>query len=103
MTKIIETEFAGKKYKLQHPGARAWVKLRSKLVNIETKRLDMEKLLDYAFEHIVIPLEIQDGEDSQLNLDTIDLKELSHWEKTLPHFMNFGELPPEDEDEKKTI
>ena len=43
-SEIVEVN--GKHYKLQHPGNRAWLKLKQSLVNITTKEFDFEKLLD---------------------------------------------------------
>ena len=40
-SEIVEVN--GKHYKLQHPGNRAWLKLKQSLVNITTKEFDFEK------------------------------------------------------------
>jgi len=81
MDNIIEVN--GKTYTLQHPGLREWVKLQSDMVNVVTKKLDMEKLMDYCFEHVVFP---EDGE--KISLDTVDIDEYTEvWQDILPRFL----------------
>jgi hypothetical protein len=75
-------EVNGKLYKLQHPGNRAWLKLKQSLVNITTKEFDFEKLLDYAFENCVFP----DGHTFEPTIDNISLSESEVWEVILPNF-----------------
>lgn len=86
----------GKKYKLQHPGTRAWMRLQrqfrllstdgvSKGVNID---LDMEKVLDYFFENCCFP-EIGD----KLSLDTILPSQLEVWTHVSTVFLG-GDLGP---------
>ena len=79
-TELVEV--GGLLYKLQHPGKRAWLKLKQTLVNISTKEFDFEKLLDYAFEHCVFP----EGHSFEPNIDNISLPESEVWEVILPNF-----------------
>jgi len=75
-------EVGGKLYRLQHPGNRAWLKLKQSLVNITTKEFDFEKLLDYAFEHCVFP----EGHNFEPTIDNVSLNESEVWEVILPNF-----------------
>ena len=93
----------GKVYRLQHPGNREWIKLQSKLCMIKDGQtiIDIEKMFDYCFEHVVYP-----NEGNKLNLDTLPLKELEAWQIILPSFLR-GELVtgytyPEDSKSQKT-
>jgi len=56
--KSVEIEVNKKKYKLQHPGNREWIKLKKDFFSVSGKGeaiIDMEKILDYCFEHVVHP------------------------------------------------
>lgn len=89
---VANIEIYGKKYKLQHPGNREWIKLKKSLVSLSEDKgnIDMEPLLDYCFEHVVFP---EVGE--KLNLDTVDLIDLEEvWGLVLPRFLR-GQLDPE--------
>lgn len=79
-SEIVEVN--GKHYKLQHPGNRAWLKLKQSLVNITTKEFDFEKLLDYAFGHCVFPVD----HAFEPTIDNISLSESEVWEVILPNF-----------------
>lgn len=79
-SEIVEVN--GKLYKLQHPGNRAWLKLKQSLVNITTKEFDFEKLLDYAFEYCVFPVD----HNFEPTIDNISLSESEVWEVILPNF-----------------
>ena len=82
-------EVNGKKYKLQHPGNREWIKLKKTFVTIQDGQanIDMEPLLDYCFEHVVFP-----EEGNKLDLDTVELTELEEvWSVVLPRFLR-GDL-----------
>jgi|GEM_PF-2423016 len=99
--RINEIVVNGKVYKLQHPGNREWIKLQGQLYDPQNKAFNMEKLLDYAFEHVVIP---RDGK--KLDLDSIDILELSEvWQIILPRFftgqLDAGYVYPEDSKSRK--
>ena len=79
-------ELNGKVYTLQHPGNRAWVKLQCELIDTKTQRVDLERLLDYSFEHVIHP-----EEGPKLTIDTVPLKELEEWTGILPEFFR-GDL-----------
>jgi hypothetical protein len=66
-----DIEVNGKKYKLQHPGNREWIRIKKTLYNVSGDSIDMEPLLDYFFEHVCFP---ESG--SKLNLDTVPILEL---------------------------
>jgi len=84
--KSVEIEVNKKKYKLQHPGNREWIKLKKDFFSVSGKGeaiIDMEKILDYCFEHVVFPEEGQ-----KLSLDTVDLLELEGvWSNLLIRFL----------------
>jgi len=84
-------DFKGKIYILQHPGNRAWLELKSTLLDARTGRISSLKLLDYSFEHVVFPV---DG--PPLKVDTIPVEEVEDWQVILSNFFR-GEL---DEDYK---
>lgn len=89
-----------KVYTLQHPGNREWLKLQSQMLDINTKTLDMEKLIDYCFENVVIPLV-----GNKLDLDTLPVQDLGVWQVLLPQFLR-GELDagyvyPDDKKSKR--
>lgn len=79
-TDIVEV--GGKLYKLQHPGNRAWLKLKQSLINLTSKEFDLVKLLDYAFEHCVFPHE----HNFEPTIDNISLNDSEVWEVILPNF-----------------
>jgi hypothetical protein len=76
----------GKVYKLQHPGNRAWLDLQSSMLDVKTQTLNMTKMMDYCFEHVVFPVE-----GKKLNLDSLHPRELGVWQIVLPSFLR-GEL-----------
>jgi hypothetical protein len=85
-----------KKYKLQHPGTREWIKLKKEMREISSKdnkmslEIDTEKVVDYFFEHCCFP---ELGE--KLSIDTIlpqDFEEV--WEPVSLMFLR-GELGKE--------
>lgn len=75
-------EVGGKCYRLQHPGNRNWVRLKQELIDIKTNKFNIEKLLDYAFEHCVFP----EGHNAEPTLDNLPLEDLETWEVILPNF-----------------
>lgn len=78
-----EVEVNGRKYILQHPGNREWIKLKSQINKMDADIFDWEALLDYCFNHVVFPVE---GE--RLTLDTVDPEELEEvWQIILPRFL----------------
>jgi hypothetical protein len=82
-------EVNGKKYRLQHPGNREWMRLKKAAVILQNNEVsvDMEKLLDYFFEHCLFQTE---GE--KRTLDNIPLKELEEvWSIVAPRFLG-GDL-----------
>ena len=85
---IDYVEVSGKKYKLQHPGNREVLKLRSRCTNPRTGLADLEPLLDYCFEHVVIP----DGHDFKPTIDTVHPKEFEQWLEILPGFLRRGDV-----------
>jgi len=89
-----------KVYKFQHPGNREWLKLQSKMLDIKTQSIDMEKLIDYCFEHVVHP-----AEGGKLKLDDLHPRELEAWQLVLPRFLrgelDSGYIYPEDKQAKK--
>jgi hypothetical protein len=83
----------GKKYKLQHPGTRAWMRLKRDMVTASSNsskgfdvKLDPEKVLDYFFEHVCFP---EIGE--KLSIDTILPSQLEVWTQVSNVFLG-GEL-----------
>ncbi len=78
-----------KKYRLQHPGTRAWLRLQNELRVISTNsskgvdiKLDTEKVLDYFFEHCCFP-EV----GNKLSIDTILPNELEVWTQVSTTFL----------------
>ena len=84
MNQIINhIEVNGKKYKLQHPGNREWLKIKSTLLKVSKDEIDILPLLDYFFEFCCFP-EI----GVNLKLDDIDLKEIEEvWSVIAPKFL----------------
>lgn len=83
---MIQTNITlnGKKYKLQHPGNREWIKLKKTFFSFDENgkgSIDMEPLLDFSFEHVVFP-----EEGNKLDLDSIPFDDLEAWESILPRF-----------------
>lgn len=98
---VDEIVVSGKKFKLQHPGNREWIKLQSTLYDPVKGSIDMEKLLDYCFEHVVLP-----EEGRKLDLDSIPLSDLTEvWQVILPRFLTgkleSGYVYPEDRSSRK--
>jgi hypothetical protein len=89
---VIKTqiEVNGKKYNLQHPGNREWLKLKQSIytVNVDqVAEVNMTLMLDYFFEHCLYPVEGQ-----KLTLDNVPLKELEEvWGSVAPRFLR-GDL-----------
>lgn len=76
-------EVSGKKYTLQHPGNREWIRLKKSLYKISEDSICMEDLLDYFFENCLFPAEGQ-----KLTLDDVPLKELEEvWSIVAPRFL----------------
>lgn len=75
-------EVNGKKYTLQHPGNREWMRLRKTLYNPSDDMIDQEPLLDYFFENCCFP---DAGE--KLTLDTVPLEELEDWASIALRFL----------------
>jgi hypothetical protein len=71
-------EFNGAEYTIQHPGNRAWLRIYQTLL-ADTKDLNIEKFLDWCFEHVVFP-----KEGAKLSLDTIPVAEMTDWNPTVP-------------------
>lgn len=76
----------GKEYKLQHPGNREVIKLRTRCVNAQTGATDLEKLMDFSFEHVVIP----HGHAFKPTVDNIHPKEFEEWLEIIPGFLRHG-------------
>jgi hypothetical protein len=85
---IINTiEVNGKKYKLQHPGNREWMRVKKTMYNVTGDSIDMEPLLDYFFEHCCFP---EGG--PKLTLDSVPTRELEEaWQSIALRFLR-GEL-----------
>ena len=82
---IIKTsiEVNGKKYTLQHPGNREWMKLKKTLFKLSSDEIDMIPLLDYFFEFCLFP-----AEGAKPTLDSVPLKELEEvWSVIAPKFL----------------
>jgi hypothetical protein len=77
-------EVNGKKFKLQHPGNREWIKLKGTLFKVSNDQVSMEALLDYFFEFCVFP-----EQGPKLTLDTVNLIELEEvWGLVAPKFFS---------------
>jgi hypothetical protein len=85
---IDHVEVNGKRYKLQHPGNREVLKLRSRCTDTRTGSTDLEKMMDYCFEHVVIP----EGHGFKPTLDNLHPKEFENWLTILPRFLRLGDL-----------
>jgi len=82
-------EVNGKLYELQHPGAREWLKLKQEVFALGTgghMSIDIVKLLDYCFEHVVFP-----SEGPKLSVDTDSMEFIEEveevWSVVLPQFL----------------
>lgn len=71
----------GKKYILQHPGNRVYLKWQQEFFSL-TEGMDQALFLDQAFEHCVIP----DCHDFKPTIDTVKPKEVTEWSKLLRRF-----------------
>lgn len=87
----VRIEIKGKGYVLQHPGNRAWLRLQKEMLNVSTGQFDMEKVLDYGFEHVVFP---ESG--PKLSIDTIPTAEMEVWQGLLPRFFRDRLSPGND-------
>ena len=86
MDNIIEV--SGLKYRLQALPNRERIRLKQRIINVKTMQVDLEKLLDFAFEHCVI----SEGHTNQPTLDSCTADELEVWEKVLPNFCLNGKF-----------
>lgn len=85
--KIIHVKFIdGKRYKLQHPGNRVKMRWEKEVFN-PTTGIDIEKFMDLAFEHCVIP----EGHGDKPSIDTVKPKDLEVWQRLLRRFLD-GDL-----------
>jgi len=76
-------EVNGKKYTLQHPGNREWIRLKKTLYKLSDDSISMEEILDYFFENCLFP---EQGE--KITLDTVPLRELEEvWSIVAPKFL----------------
>lgn len=92
----------GKIYKMQHPGNREWMKIQGTMVDPKTQTYNMIDIMDYCFEHVVIP-----EKGNKLDLDSVDTRELSEvWQVVCPLFLrgqlDTGYVYPEDKQSKKS-
>jgi D-aminopeptidase len=85
---IDYAEVNGKRYKLQHPGNREVLKLRARCTDTRTGSTDLEKMMDYCFEHVVIP----DGHGFKPTVDNLHPREFENWIVLLPGFLRHGDL-----------
>jgi hypothetical protein len=83
---IKHVKVNNRKYKLQHPGNRAVLRLRAKCSNTSTGSIDLEPMMDYCFEYVVIP----QGHSFKPGIDTIHPKEFEEWITLLPGFLRRG-------------
>ncbi|MBM7634079.1 hypothetical protein [Geomicrobium sediminis] len=58
-----ETYVAGSgiEYKFQHPGVLNWVRKRSQLIDVETKKMDQEQLLHYVHDNVIVDPKVDFG------------------------------------------
>ncbi len=73
---------SGKRYKLQHPGNRAYLRWQKENYNI-AQGFDDEAMLDLFFQHCVFP---ENG--TSLDLDSISPQELSVFQKLMHKFLS---------------
>lgn len=78
----------GRKYTLQHPGVPAWMKKRQEIAVIQPNGrmlFDMYSLIEYAFEHVVVP-----HKGAKLKLDNWDPTDQAEIEEVWqPLVLNF--------------
>jgi hypothetical protein len=84
---IEHVEINGKKYKMQHPGNREVLKLRARCTDPKTGGTNLEEMMDYCFEHVVIPIEHKFKPD----IDNLHPQEFEEWLKLLPRFLRLGD------------
>jgi hypothetical protein len=85
---IEYVEVNDKKYKLQHPGNRAVLKLRGRCVNPANGAIDLEPMMDFCFEHVVIP----EDHGFKPTIDNPHPKEFENWITILPRFLRRGDV-----------
>lgn len=90
-------EVCGKKFLLQPIPNRERIKLKQSVITLKTNSVDLEKILDYGFEHCIIP----DGHTYQPTLDSCTPDELEVWEKVLPNFCLNGKFVEPGKGSKK--
>jgi hypothetical protein len=73
----------GKNYHLQHPGNRARLRWERQFFSL-SNGLDLERFLDTAFEHCVIPL----GHSFKPEINSVKPKELEVWALMLRRFLD---------------
>ncbi len=77
-----------KKYKLQHPGNRVVMRLQAESVNVRTGVTNLEAMMDYCFEYVVIP----EGHTFRPTVDNVHPKEFEQWVAILPRFLRGDDL-----------
>jgi hypothetical protein len=101
---IINVEVFGRRYKLQHPGAREWLKLKQVMYKPKDDSLDLIVVLDYFFDHCCFP---EVGE--KLSIDSFgasaeSMIELEAWGLIAPRFLrgviSDGYIYPDDDSGK---
>jgi hypothetical protein len=88
-----------KKYKLQHPGNREVLKLRGLCIQPASGAIDLEPLMDYCFEHVVIP----EGHNFKPTVDNLHPKEFEEWITILPRFLRRGDVDRQQYPEKNAV
>ncbi len=86
-----KVKIAGKKYILQHPGMRLWIRWQSEATETSGKgkhSINLEIVLDRGFEFVIIP----DGHNYKPTLDTSSPSEVQEWLKVLPGFLQNGKV-----------
>lgn len=95
MSNIIEV--CGLNYRLQEIPNRDRIRLKQSVIGLKTNTVDLEKILDYGFEHCIVP----EGHTNQPTLDTCTADELEVWEKILPNFCLNGKFVEPSKGSKK--
>lgn len=95
MNDIIEV--CGLQYRLQQIPNRDRIRLKQSVMNLKGNTVDLEKILDYGFEHCVFP----EGHTNAPTLDNCTPDELEVWEKVLPNFCLNGKFVSPDKPGKK--
>jgi hypothetical protein len=92
--KQIMVEVKGKKYRLQHPGARAWMKQQESVIKTDGS-FGFEAIVDYGLQNVIKPVE-----GPLLNWEYFDerMEELNIWQMILAFFLPNGYL---EEDKSK--